>query len=978
MPTRKNFDESKHQQILKLIHQAIREGWSKVDLSNRGVFHLPEEIGQLTGLRALYLYNSHLSYLPESFKELASLEALDLGINKFAKLPGGILLLQNLRSLLLYSNQLIELPESINQLTKLHTLDLNDNQLTALPESLGSLSDLHDLNVSYNRLTALPESLAGLTNLQRLDLSSNQLTGLPGWIASLPKLRSLYLEDNPLNPALQSAYESGLDAVKSYLRSLQADDQRELLYEAKLVLVGEGKVGKTTLLKALTGKEPQKDEKTTRGVSIEVLALPLPHPEKPGVNIQFNSWDFGGQETYRVTHQFFFSRRSVYLLVWEPRLGVQQCQVEDWLKMIRLRVGEDARVIIVSTHCRTDERIARIDKEVFKERFPMIVDFLEVDSLKPDPQTGEMVGVAELKTLIAKTAADLEQMGMPFNRDWRAARDEVLALGKPRITYAEFVTVCAARGLDEIATKTLADLMHDLGYIVFYSDDERLKDDLVLQPEWLTKAISYVLEDQATQNQEGILEDQRLKTVWHDHAHDGEPRYPSSLYPFFLRLMEKYDVLYRLETGDASLVAQHVPQVRPPLPWLPENEPTSNNKRISLVCRMEENPPGLIPWMIVRTHHYASTVPDGDGKAHRLHWQKGMFLNYKGHTSAMLELRNSELYIFVQAPWPKKFISILRETLQKLIDVNWRGLKNRYQFVIPCPGKKRGVPCSGDFPIDYLHHMLEEMGYSKVPCQQCFQPQDVESLLYGFENEDERYELLQLQLTVERVIEEIKTAVVEQSQALGEDLTKIADKVDYYFMAMMRAIAAEAKFGPRLFTLEPAGGWQTFLTKPLLTRRYHLRLWCEASDCEHPVVEEGKGLYKVDVTHDWVKRVAPYANFISGVLKTLLPMTAPAIDSFLGEKSVESLGIKAELELMKEGTGRLLPEIRVAEASRLRQDALSEEERSGLLALHDLLRKADPHHERLGLLRVATYTGDYLWLCRKHFDALSKIPDQIP
>jgi hypothetical protein len=110
----------------------------------------------------------------------------------------------------------------------------------------------------------------------------------------------------------------------------------------------------------------------------------------------------------------------------------------------------------------------------------------------------------------------------------------------------------------------------------------------------------------------------------------------------------------------------------------------------------------------------------------------------------------------------------------------------------------------------------------------------------------------------------------------------------------------------------------------------------------------------------------------------LLPMTAPAINLFLGDKGVESLGIKEELDLMKEGTGKLLPEIKISNLSRLRQGVLSEDERSGLLALHAILRDKDPHHEKLGLLRVPTYTGDYLWLCRKHYDeSQSKIPNEI-
>src|SRR3981081_1810991 len=92
--------------------------------------------------------------------------------------------------------------------------------------------------------------------------------------------------------------------------------------------------------------------------------------------------------------------------------GTLQCQVEDWLKLIRLRVGADASVIIVSTHCSTGERIARIDRPVFERDFgSMIAGFHEVDSLTYDPATGERVGIAKLKQMIAGVAGNLEQMG---------------------------------------------------------------------------------------------------------------------------------------------------------------------------------------------------------------------------------------------------------------------------------------------------------------------------------------------------------------------------------------------------------------------------------------------------------------------------------------------------------------------------------------------------------------------------------------
>ncbi len=125
--------------------------------------------------------------------------------------------------------------------------------------------------------------------------------------------------------------------------------------------------------------------------------------------------------------------------------------------------------------------------------------------------------------------------------------------------------------------------------------------------------------------------------------------------------MEKYDVSYRLPEGDASLVAQHVPQVRPLLPWLPEDEPKENQRRLGMVCVMDDAPPGLVPWMIVRTHDYAYRIGE-----HILHWQKGMFLRNDKHGEAMLELRGREFHMYAEAIWPEYFMNILRQRLDKL------------------------------------------------------------------------------------------------------------------------------------------------------------------------------------------------------------------------------------------------------------------------------------------------------------------------
>ncbi|MCG2785759.1 MAG: leucine-rich repeat domain-containing protein [Anaerolineae bacterium] len=928
-------------------------------LSNNQLTALPDSIGQLTQLQTLYLSNNQLTTLPDSLGQLTQLQTLDISINQLTALPEAVGNLRNLTGLHLYSNRLVIFPEVIGNLTNLTILRLGGTQLTTVSKVIGKLSNLTELHLHNNELTTLPEVIGKLSNLTGFLLAHNQLTNLSSSFAQLEHLESFNLDENPLNPALQSAYDAckppNYEPLKAYLRSLE---NAEPLYEAKLVLVGEGNVGKTTLLKALKSKKgegaPKKDERTTHGVEIDIHGLKLPHPEKDGVEIQLNAWDFGGQDVYRVTHQFFFSRRSLYLLVWEPRRGVQAGQVEDWLNMIRLRVGDEARVLIVSTHCKTGERIARIDKPVLQQQYgEMIVGFYEVDSLVPDEHTGEMVGIAALKKVIAEESAKLEQMGMLFNNNWKAARDELLTLSEPRISYAAFGEVCDRHSLSQIDTSTLAHLMHDLGYIVHYSDDERLRDDVVLQPQWLTKAIGFVLEDRTTQECEGILPDGRLSQVWHDHPFEKEPRYDPTLYPFFLRLMEKYDVSYRLPDGKASLVAQHVPQVRPELPWLPEQDPPEALRRIAMICAMEEDPPGLVPWMIVRTHDYSTELTNATGSIHRLHWQKGMFLNHGAHGQAMLEKRDREFHVYTQADWPEYFMNVIQHTLQKLITDNWPGMEGRYRFMVPCPEMIGGQPCKGRFPIHTLRQWLAE-GDTTARCQDCSKRQSIAELLFGFE---------------ERPVD-------VQLREIKEQLAGLDSRIANYFMAMMHAIADEAKDGPRLFTFRSREAGLS--PQQLLGRPLNLQLWCEAEGCQHPIIEDGKGLYPIDQPHDWVVKIAPYANFALKVLATVAPIAGPAINTVFGPKTTEAWKIADQLSLAGAIIGKLPAKLETPDRNLAPGKMLSEPERSGILALHRFLNEKDPTQDRLGLQRVPTYTGDYRWLCKYHYDAWQpNIPDVI-
>jgi GTPase SAR1 family protein len=77
----------------------------------------------------------------------------------------------------------------------------------------------------------------------------------------------------------------------------------------KVMVVGEGEAGKTTLIRRLFKDEYTGLNERTDGVEINRMELE---------GIDYNFWDFGGQHVYLNSHSLFFSRRTIFLIVINP------------------------------------------------------------------------------------------------------------------------------------------------------------------------------------------------------------------------------------------------------------------------------------------------------------------------------------------------------------------------------------------------------------------------------------------------------------------------------------------------------------------------------------------------------------------------------------------------------------------------------------------------------------------------------------
>ena len=660
---------------------------------------MPEAIAQLSNLRELDLSDNQLTTLPEAIAQLSNLRELDLSDNQLTTLPEAIAQLSNLRELDLSDNQLTTLPEAIAQLSNLRELYLRNNQLTTLPEAIAQLSNLSGLHLRNNQLTTLPEAIAQLSHLSGLDLRNNQLTTLPEAIKQLSQLEKLDLRGNQLNiPAeiLGSSWNSlgKPSEILTYYFSLQTEEKQPL-NEAKVLLVGQGTVGKTSLVKRLINNTFDANESKTQGINIENWDL-----EVNGQNIRLNIWDFGGQEIMHATHQFFLTKRSLYLLVINARENEQQNRLEYWLKIIQ-SFGGDSPIILVGN--KIDDHPLDLDQTGLRKKYENIKEIVPISC-----KTG--AGIEKLLLIIERELANLEGINDPLPKSWFQVKTHLENTKKDYILYHEYEGICQDQEINEkLKQSTLMELLHQLGIVLNFRDDFGLKSVPVLNPEWVTNGVYKIINDNLLMTQfRGILTPQELKRIL------DASKYPDDKPEFIIKMMEKFELCFPLDNRDKYLIPD----------LLPKEEPATGEWENVLAFEYHYNilPSSIISRFIVRMHHQADK---------KTWWRSGIVLK-SGNNRALVKSDQEDRKIFI-------FISGNSSTRRELLAIIRSQFNSIHQTIQGLEAKEK-VPIPGHLGIfaDYKNlRVYADKNLDFIPegLTETFNAREV---LNGIESEAER------------------------------------------------------------------------------------------------------------------------------------------------------------------------------------------------------------------------------------------------
>jgi internalin A len=701
---------------------------TRLSLYNNQIVEIPDTIAELQNLTRLYLFRNQIVEIPDAIAELQNLTRLSLSRNQIVEIPDAIAELQNLTGLYLFGNQILEIPDAIAQLQNLKLLYLYNNKIVKIPDAIAQLQNLTELYLFGNQILEIPDAIAQLQNLTRLYLQNNQIEEIPDAIAQLKNLTALNLSHNKITRILKpigylvtiDRFDFSNNPLAIPPEILNKGEQREILnyllqlyrtqfrplHEAKVLLVGQGSVGKTSLKKQLIHNQFDQNESKTDGLEVEYWPIEINENK-----IRLNVWDFGGQEIYHATHQFFLTKRSLYLLVCDCRISEEQNRLEYWLKLIQT-FGDQSPVIIVGN--KKDEQPFDINRKALLEKYPNIKAILETSCL-----TGQ--GIDELHIAIAQEIKQLKDVYNPLPLPWFEVKEQLEAMTEDFISYSHYIGICVNKKIpEEENQEQLIDLLHRLGLVLSFRNHPLLQSTNVLNPDWVTQGIYALLSDEILKTQKkGIFGASELTRILDNQ------RYPEKRHHFLISLMQEFQLCFKLNESEQYLIPGLLPKEEP------ENTDLGQNC-LEFQYHYRILPESIISRFIVLNHE----------KIHeQTYWRSGVILfHQEGSEICNLacikaDFEDKKIFITInrREQTRRLFLALIRDTFQNIHNTFANLEVSEW---VPVPNYPNHPP------LDYQELMgLEKMGEIELPIGKLGIKVNICQLLDGYEDIKSRQKL---------------------------------------------------------------------------------------------------------------------------------------------------------------------------------------------------------------------------------------------
>ncbi len=163
----------------------------------------------------------------------------------------------------------------------------------------------------------------------------------------------------------------------------------------KVVLAGEGNVGKTSLIRRYCEGRFEQSRVATIGVDFQTQTVPL-----PGGPVKLSIWDMAGQDRFAVVRTGFYRGSRAAALVYDVTDAASLPKLLHWREEI-LNVVPGQRFVIVGNKIDLRETRTRL-----ADHAQLFADRIEAPYLETSARSGQ--GVRRLFEALARLAAGLE------------------------------------------------------------------------------------------------------------------------------------------------------------------------------------------------------------------------------------------------------------------------------------------------------------------------------------------------------------------------------------------------------------------------------------------------------------------------------------------------------------------------------------------------------------------------------------------
>ena len=114
----------------------------------------------------------------------------------------------------------------------------------------------------------------------------------------------------------------------------------------KILILGESKVGKSSILNRFTEKTYAETLPPTLGIDYKITKMNV-----SGIDIKMQIWDTAGQEKFRSITESFYKGCQAVLLVFDLSDKETFLKIKNWLTNIHEKAGADVLVVLLGNKC---------------------------------------------------------------------------------------------------------------------------------------------------------------------------------------------------------------------------------------------------------------------------------------------------------------------------------------------------------------------------------------------------------------------------------------------------------------------------------------------------------------------------------------------------------------------------------------------------------------------------------------------------